>query len=319
MYAKDIAIVTSGALAKNGGIITISEVFAHKANIPLYDLATNPAVPVLLNDFQTILFSGFDESFVELTRYLKSIGKKIAVWWHFSCACEVDNDIGKAWRALLPLLKDHSIDLFISSKKDVDRIIHNFFGIPTFFVMNNITDTSRRNLPKEGLGIYSGSSNYWIKNLYSNLYACLMTKLHVDIIPYDSSLQGIVQNLGMEQYVTGLSERIDYEDFQSRLASRELVSYVTFSECAPLIPLEALNNGVICITGNNHSYFCEDERLRSMLVVSKPDDPMSIYRSINYALMHKFEIMERYAEWKSSYDRTQQYNFIRLFELISSL
>ena len=30
MYAKDIAIVTSGALAKNGGIITISEVFAHK-------------------------------------------------------------------------------------------------------------------------------------------------------------------------------------------------------------------------------------------------------------------------------------------------
>ena len=319
MSAKDIVMITSSELAKNGGIATITALFSHKANVPLYDLATSSNLPVSLSDFKTILFSGFDSSFVGLARYLKSIGKKIAVWWHFSCASEVDKDIGNAWRALLPLLKDHSIDLFITCKKDVDKIIHSFFGIKTFFVMNNITDSSHRDLPKEGLGIYSGSSNYWIKNLYSNLYACLMTDLPVDIIPYDSSLKDIVQNLGREHQVTGLSSHIEYEKFQNRMASRELVSYVTFSECSPLIPLEALNNGVICLTGNNHSYFSEDEKLRSFLVVSRPDDPMTVYHSITCALNHKFEILERYSDWKTAYDRKQECNFNDFFTLLASL
>jgi hypothetical protein len=104
-----------------------------------------------------------------------------------------------------------------------------------------------------------------------------------------------------------------------RMASRELVTYCTFTEGAPILPLEALNNGVICLTGNNHHYFEGDERLKELLIVHRPDDPETIYNAIENALNHKEEILERYNVWKSKYDDEQKKNFEQLLNCLSSL
>jgi len=318
MVSHNIAIISSKSLSKSGGILSVTQTL-FSSIFPIYYLNEETNLEMQLADVRAVVFSGFDQIFVKLARHLKGRGKKIVVIWHFSSASEVDPDIGAAWRALLPLLSEHLIDLFVTCKKDFDIVASNLFRIPTFFLMNNAFETSFADIPKCGLGIYSGSSDYWIKNLRPNLYAALMTGLPVDILPYDSTLQGIVEGLQKTDFVTGISDRVDHDTFMMRLASRELISYVTFSECGPIIPLEALNNGVICLTGNNHHYFEEDSRLKSFLVINRPDDPYAIYQSIVTALENKREIIGRYKIWKFQYDEKQQANFEQFIDLITSL
>lgn len=318
MLSHDIAIISSKSLSKSGGILSVTQTL-FTSIFPIYYLDEETNLETQLSDVRTVVFSGFDQTFVKLARHLKGSGKKVVVFWHFSSASEVDPDIGNAWRSLLPLFAEHLIDLFVTCKKGFDVVVSKLFNVPTFFILNNSFDSSFAGLPKRGLGIYSGSSDYWIKNLRPNLYAALMTGLPVDILPYDSTLQNIVEGLQKTDFVTGISKRVNHDTFMMRLASRELISYVTFSECGPIIPLEALNNGVICLTGNNHHYFEEDSRLKSFLIVNRPDDPTAIYQSIMTALENKREILGRYKIWKFQYDEKQKANFEQFINLITSL
>lgn len=318
MFANNVAVVTNSKSPKNGGILTITQkLFAN--HFPIFDTANQPFNLADFSSFEVVLFSGFDCSFVPIVRHLKFIGKKIAVFWHFSSACEVDSDIGNCWRALLPLLSNKTIDLFITCKKGLDKVVSRLFNVSSFFIMNNIMEAPFRNLHKNGLGIYSGSSNYWVKNLYCNLYACLMTSRSIDILPYDDSLKSIVRACGKEYLVTGSKEKLSYLEFLERISKCELISYVSFSEGSPLIPLEALNNGVICLSGDNHHYFANDPRLHSLLVVSRIDDPLFIYQKIEEALKCKREILQRYIAWKEHYDMIQSSNFWHCLSLLSSL
>ena len=77
--------------------------------------------------------------------------------------------------------------------------------------------------------------------------------------------------------------------------------YVTFTECSPVIPLESLELGVPCITGNNHSYF-KDSELEKYLVVKSEDDIDEIHEKIKLCLSEKENIMKLYSNWKKDYD-----------------
>ena len=85
------------------------------------------------------------------------------------------------------------------------------------------------------------------------------------------------------------------------MAKRDVVLYVTFSECAPMLPIESLEVGTICIMGHNHHYF-QGTKLHDYLVVEREDDIISIYEKIENALKHKDEIFELYKEWKKQND-----------------
>ena len=85
------------------------------------------------------------------------------------------------------------------------------------------------------------------------------------------------------------------------MAKNSLNLYVTYSECAPMLPLESMENNVVCITGNNHHYF-KGTKLHDYLVVEREDDLTDIENKIKYALEHKDEIFELYKEWKKQND-----------------
>ena len=57
----------------------------------------------------------------------------------------------------------------------------------------------------------------------------------------------------------GLERPIPRNELIKRLANNDLNLYVTFSECAPMLPLESFEVGVPCLTGNNHHYFKNTE------------------------------------------------------------
>ena len=315
---NNIAVVTSRSLAKSGGIQTVTRTL-FEGVLPIFFLGEDEDLEKKLESYSTVVFSGFDETFVELNRTLRKHGKKIAMFWHFGAASEVDVDLGRAWRAVVQMNKEGNFDLFITCKYGLEFTASKLFKLPSFLILNNAMEDNYKNINKEGIGIYSGSSDYWVKNLRPNLYAALMTEMHVDIAPYDDTIRGVVKDLGMDTFVTGVNGRVNHDDFLKRMASRELVSYVTFAEGAPIMPLEALNNGVVCLTGDNHHYFREDQRLHDLLVVTRPDDPKAIYDAILRGIANKKEIIQRYSEWKKGYDKLQKENFEQLLKGLTAL
>lgn len=316
---SNIAVITSGSFAKSGGIQTVTRTLFEGVMPILYlDKEGEENIKNKVKECDSILFSGFDSQTVELTEWAKEKGKKVAVFWHFACASEVDTDLGAAWQSLLSLLCRGKVDLFVTCKYGQSEIIEKLFGVKTFLILNNSLVESYRDEPKNGIGIFSGSSDYWVKNLRPNLYASLMTEKQVDIVPYEDSIRDMVRIMGMENRVTGES-RLEHSLFLKRMASCELVTYVTFAEGAPILPLEALNNGVICLTGDNHHYFADDQRLRDFLVCTRPDDPYAIYKAIERALANRDEILARYYSWKLRYDEAQKQNFNLFIEVLKNM
>lgn len=313
-----VAVVTSRKLIKSGGIQTVTQTL-FKGVCPIFFLEEEENIKEVLSGFKTILFSGFDKTFVDLVENMKSDGKKIAVFWHFASASEVDDGLGRAWRSLLPLLAEKKVDLFVTCKKGMDALATKLFKLPTFFIMNNSFDgLEHKSIQKEGVGLYSGSSDYWVKNLRPNLYGALMTGMHVDICPYEESLMETVSVLNMDNMVTGAS-RLCHEEFLKRMASREIVSYVTFSEGAPILPFECFNMGVVCVTSDNHHYYDDDSILKELVTCRRPDDAEAIYNAIVRAHENKAEILERHDAWKARYDATQRKNFEQFVKTLSEL
>ena len=85
------------------------------------------------------------------------------------------------------------------------------------------------------------------------------------------------------------------------MAQNDITLYVTFSECAPMLPIESLEVGTLCIMGNNHHYF-KGTKLYDYLVVEREDDIIAIRDKIKYALENKEEIFSLYKEWKKNND-----------------
>ena len=318
MANKRIKIcVTSKLFAKSGGIQTVTQTL-FKGVFPIFFYENEENLKKEFNPGDVAVFSGYNADTAELVEELKANGVKVVVFWHFAAAHELDESIRVDWLPLLKQLGEDKIDLFVSCKPGVAEMAEKMFGVKSFFIMNNSYDAADVR-GKDGLGIYSGSSNYWVKNIPTNLYACLLTGRNTDVLPYEPSLEDIVRLCHAEDRVTGVTGGLPHEEFVQRMASRELVTYCTFSEGAPILPLEALNSGTLCLTGDNHHYWQTDEILRNLLVVNDVQDPVTIANAIERALARKDEILARYGGWKDWYDGQQVRNFQRFLDLLDTL
>lgn len=129
--------------------------------------------------------------------------------------------------------------------------------------------------------------------------ASLVENSVVDSVPLNFEGQVFASKIGLE--MTGLDKGVKREELLKRMASNTINLYVTFSECAPMLPIESMEVGTICLTGNNHHYF-KDTELEKYLVVSREDDVVAIADKIKYALENKEKIFKLYKAWKENYD-----------------
>jgi adenylate kinase family enzyme len=120
----------------------------------------------------------------------------------------------------------------------------------------------------------------------------------MDCIPLNYKVTTLARKFNLDY--TGV-DRINREEMFKRIANNDILVYVTFTECAPLIPLESLELGVPCITGDNHHYF-EGTELEKYLVVKKEDNIIEIYNQIKYCLENKETVLQLYNNWKKEYD-----------------
>lgn len=273
------------------------------------------AKKVLQLNIKQVVFSAFEFGFDNLARKIKSMNKdiKIKLFWHSSNS-QINGQLVDImnWKTNLKVINLHRegiIDVFGTCKES----LVNFYrsqGFRTAFIQNTVSLDS--NLKSRMLDIHKSSKNEkikiglyaagmdWRKNMFNQIAgASLIENAVVDSVPLNFEGQVFASKIGLE--MTGLSSGVKREELLKRMAGNNINLYVTFSECAPMLPIESMECGTICLTGDNHHYFKNTE-LEKYLVVSREDDVVAIASKIKFALSNEEKIFKIYNSWKKKYD-----------------
>ena len=267
------------------------------------------AQTILDSGKRLVIFNAFAKGWENIIYALKDIDEsvRIKLLLHGSNALLSESYDWEVFKIMLDLYNKGKIDELGFVKKS----LYEFYkakGYRASFLMNDVKiENKEKYLPSKGdlsqklkIGIYS-SGNRWVKNVYNQLSAISLFKdAEVDCVPITSKISTISRLY--EINLSGEDHSIPKEELYKRMAANDINVYVTFTECAPLIPLESLELGTICITGDNHHYF-EGSELEKYLVVNKEDDIMAIYDKMKYALENREKILELYKEWKKDYTK----------------
>lgn len=269
------------------------------------------AEKIVLSGVKQVIFSAFDYGWDKIATKIKEKNKdiKIKSFWHGSHSQVIEKINWETNVMVIELHKKGIIDVMGTCKES----LVNFYkaqGYNTAFIKNtvNFTDevskklseTKKKNNRKLNVGIYSAGTD-WRKNTYNQVMATsLFDNAVLELVPLRYEVQAIAAKNDLE--TIGNASHLKREELLIKMAENDINIYVTFSECAPMLPIESLEAGTICITGNNHHYFY-GTKLYEYLVVEREDDVMSIYEKMKFALENKEEILSLYKEWKVEYDK----------------
>ena len=145
------------------------------------------------------------------------------------------------------------------------------------------------------IGLYAAKSDDWRKNMFTQIASVAFIENAVlDMVPLNKDAIEFAKMIGVK--LEGLEKPIPRDGLIKRLANNDLNLYVTFSECAPMLPLESFEVGVPCLTGNNHHYF-KDTKLENYLVVNNEASAIDVAKKAKYCIEHKIEIMKLCKDW----------------------
>ncbi len=272
-------------------------------------------------NYKIIILNGLAIGWGSLARKLKQLNENVIIKsiWHGSHAllCE-DYDICM-FKELHNLYRDEVVtEIGLVKKSMYDYYKAKGFNVS--FLMNSIDlkdknqfiESEHKNDNKVRVGLYA-SGGRWVKNFYNQVSAVsLIDNAVLDCIPVNEDVRFFANTFGLN--IKGKSTNIPREELLSRMSKNDINVYVTFTECAPLLPLESLELGVPCITGNNHHYF-DNTELEKYLVVDKVDNIFEIYNKMELALANKDKIIELYKKWKTDYNsiaKESMQNFIKI-------
>lgn len=259
---------------------------------------------IIENNIKLIVFSAFSKGWENIITKLKEMNNKIKikVIWHGSNAMNVEE---YDWMMFETIFKLHDNN-YIDSIAFVKKSMYEFYKKKNYRVellLNtvHIAKKYKKEIKdnKIKIGLYA-SGDRWVKNFYNQLAAAsLFENCKIDCIPLGEKTikMGKILNVA----VSGLNTSIPHEKLLERIANNDINFYVTFSECAPMIPLESLELGVPCITSHNHHYW-ENNELKEYLIVDENDNVNKIYEQALKCLDNKEKILELYKKWKKEYD-----------------
>ncbi|MGN1379202.1 MAG: glycosyltransferase family 32 protein [Bacilli bacterium] len=283
--------------------IGISELFYDSILNTIYD-------KVIESKTNLVIFSAFAKGWDKLIKLIKDYDNNITIKivWHGSHAMNVESYDWEMFEKMFKLYNDGLIDSIGFVKKSMYdfyklkgynvELLLNTVHIKKQALINN--DISNKNSSVTKIGLYA-SGDRWVKNFYNQLAAASLFKnAEIDCVPLgEKSLKmARIFKIGL----SGLNGPIPHDDLLKRLSKNDINFYVTFSECAPMIPLESLELGVPCITGNNHHYW-EGTELEKYLIVNENDNIIKIYEQADYCLKNKEKIISLYKSWKKEYDK----------------
>lgn len=251
-----------------------------------------------------VIFSAFSVGWDLLIKEIHKLDPaiKVKVLWHGSLALNVEDYDWYMLETLLRYLKAGEIVSLGLVKKSLYEFLYKK-GYSVEFVANSVilpekvrhrTVKSETDAPLR-IGLMA-SGDRWLKNFHTQLAAAsLFQNASVICIPLNAKTVIMSKHFGIN--LTGSYTNIPREKMLNLLGSNSINLYATFTECAPLLPLESLEMGVPCLTGNNHHYW-QGTELEKYLVVDRVDDCNEIYRKAKACLEHRNEILALYEQWR---------------------
>ena len=283
--------------------------------LPMQEVFLNSNVDKIVDkiielDTKQVIFSAFNYGWDKIAIKIrqKNPNIKLKSFWHGSHS-QVIEEINWATNLMvINLHKQGVIDVMGTCKASLVKFYESQ-GYKAAFIMNTVrlTDevkaeiakTHKEDNGKLKFGLYSASTD-WRKNTFNQVMAASSFKnAELEVVPLKYELKKLAYYNELE--IVGSTSHLKREDLLVQMAKRDVVLYVTFSECAPMLPIEALEAGTLCVMGHNHHYF-QGEKLHDYLVVEREDDLTAIEEKIKTALEHKDEIFELYKDWKARND-----------------
>lgn len=282
------------------------ELFENLIDLP--ELHTKKNINYIANliansNVEQIIFSGYNEGFSDLSKSIKKKNKKlkIKVFWHGSNSQIHENVSFKMNCEIIKLNRIGIIDLVATCKKS----LLNFYlsqKVDAVFITNKVNtpnikkSTNKVDSDEIKIGLYSADSSNFRKNVFTQLaVAKLFDNAVIDVIPLSKEIKNFAKQMDIK--ITGINKHISREQLMERLSLNDINLYVTFSECAPMLPLESFEVGVPCITGNNHHYF-EDNEIEEYIVVNDESNVDEIKSKIEKSLINKEKILKMYKKIK---------------------
>ncbi len=250
------------------------------------------------NNIKQVIFSSLSIGQDELIKYLSKNKIIVKVFWHGSNSQITDDYNWKMNRIIIELSKKKKIKTFGICKESLLEF-YKKQNINTKFITNKvdvkIDKSEKKNDKKIRIGIYAANCDDWRKNMFTSLAAAsLIENVVVDMVPLNDKAIEFAKIINLE--IKGENRPLDRTSLITRMSQNDINLYVTYSECAPMLPLESLEQETICITGNNHHYFKNSE-LEKYLVINNENDPTLIKERIEMCLVDKEKIIKKYKEF----------------------
>lgn len=258
------------------------------------------------NNIKSVIFSQICDGWTNLIREInkKNSEIKIKVIWHGNCYEFFSDFTWNLNKEVMDLYKQKKIE----SLGFVRSTMYEFYkrlGIKSFYLQNNvhldnIDKIKHTNEGNRKIGVYNADSRE-LKNIYTSLSAIkLVPNAIADVVPINEGAKKFAELIELE--TSSINEYIETKELLERIQKNEINIYPTFTENAPMFPLESFEMGVPCLLGNNNDYFV-GTKLGEYVILTKEDDPIYIKDRILNCLEHKEEIMNLYREWKKEFDK----------------
>lgn len=257
-------------------------------------------------ELKSVVMSGGTTLQMQLARKIKNRNNDIKVFfgWHGSPAQWVDGPQYSTFDDWFSLYKKNVIDGVISFKPQLSEIL-NEYGINSYSVSNYIIESSVVNTltsPDEEhytIGLFSAMFS-WYKNPFPQLLAI-------------GSIPGceLVTNLAIENDMKWITDKINLMELDGNLSNKKfiellsqlhVVSYVTNTECSPMIALEAVSVGTPCIVGPAGNIYKSNKKLEYYLVESEVDNPKAIRERLIFVRDNYQEIKSLLVAFIESYN-----------------
>jgi hypothetical protein len=252
-----------------------------------------------------LVIQGFPLTYTHLVQGLRRIAPRLPVYvvWHGTFLQAREDYTWESFRAVERLCRAGAIARWGFVKPGMAEIMANQ-GLRTGYVMNMVRALPQAaSEPLEGgphLGMWSIHPT-WHKLPYEMMAATsLVPNSVIHASGIDERTRQFAELLGLRAQLQ--QEAIPQQQMPQVLAQMHLNMYVTFNECAPMLPLESLAVGAPCLLGPNSPYFEDHDYLLSRLVVPQPDSAHMIARYAQAALEEREAIIAAYREYAPGYN-----------------
>ena len=254
---------------------------------------------ILNGNYRLLVFSSLSEGQKDLITYVKKYKPSIIIktYWHGNNSQILDSYGWNRNKEIIQLHKKNIIDVMGTCKKSLMEFYKKENYNP-FFITNKVSlniKPQKTDSKMVRIGLYAAKCDDWRKNMFTQMAAVsLIDNAVIDMVPLNASAKEFANIIGIK--IEGEEKSLPREELISRMSRNAVNLYVTFSECAPMLPLESFEVNVACITGNNHHYF-KDTELEKYLVVNNEENPEEIKQKIELCLKNKDTILKLYKEF----------------------